>query len=91
MENNVCVAEEANAAMSAIHRNNQELIARINDIANTTQAQSGSSHEIANNVEQISGMAQHNNHVVQEVAQAVSALQNMANNLTTIVGQFRLE
>lgn len=91
MESNVSVAEEANVAMSAIHRNNQELIARINDIAHTTRAQSGSSHEIANNVEQISGMAQHNNQVVQEVTQAVRTLQTMANNLSNIVSQFRLE
>lgn len=83
MEEVAVVLEQANQAVTSVN-------AGVNDITVSANEQKRASHEISQNVENIAQMAEANHTSVQGAVQAVSLMENVADELKKSVGRFKV-
>lgn len=86
-----CQVKEANEAMSNIINNVANVTHIMKEIQDATSVQMMGINEINQAVHQLDGLVQQNAAMVEESASAASALQNQAQDMTDIVGRFRIE
>lgn len=86
-----CQVKEANDAMSNIISNVANVTHIMKEIQDATAVQMMGINEINQAVHQLDGLVQQNASMVEESASAASALQGQAQDMTDIVGRFRIE
>ncbi|MCB6183330.1 methyl-accepting chemotaxis protein [Leeia sp. TBRC 13508] len=90
VDHGVALSDKAAEAISTVHGETARLITGVSDIANATKEQAAASTDIAQNIERISSMVQHNSSTVDEVADAVAQLEQLSASLQSIIGRFHL-
>jgi methyl-accepting chemotaxis protein len=83
-------AGKSRQALQAILAQISTVTEQINQIAVAAEQQTATTDEIANNIQQVSAVIQHNFERTRENATAASQLAGSANEMKTLVGQFRL-
>ncbi|NDJ55739.1 HAMP domain-containing protein [Enterobacteriaceae bacterium 4M9] len=86
-----CQVKEANEAMSNIISNVANVTHIMKEIQDATAVQMMGINEINQAVHQLDGLVQQNAAMVEESASAASALQGQAQDMTDIIGRFRIE
>lgn len=86
-----CQVKEANEAMSNIINNVANVTHIMKEIQDATAVQMMGINEINQAVHQLDGLVQQNAAMVEESASAASALQGQAQDMTDIIGRFRIE
>ncbi|MBK8335256.1 MAG: methyl-accepting chemotaxis protein [Sterolibacteriaceae bacterium] len=85
----VDLANKAARALTEIRESTEQTQAKVADIADATNEQSGASNEIARHVERIARMTDENSTAATEAAQLASRLEGFAGNLRAQVERFR--
>ncbi len=83
------MAEKAAQALTEIREGTSQTLAKIIDIADATQEQSGASNEIARHVERIAQMTEENSQAAVESAQLATRLETLATDLQGEVERFK--
>ena len=86
----VQLAEQAATSLLSINDAAKETQAKISDIVSAMREQSAASHEIAQNIEKIAGMADENSRAVQDTTVAANHLETLALNLRQSLSRFKV-
>ncbi|WP_079435857.1 Cache 3/Cache 2 fusion domain-containing protein [Zoogloea sp. LCSB751] len=86
----VGLATESGAMLETIRSESVRTTAAVNDIADTTRAQSTSSQDVAHGVERIAQMAAQNNQITRRTHEQTTTLEQLVADLETKVGHFRV-
>ncbi|MBS0355177.1 MAG: methyl-accepting chemotaxis protein [Proteobacteria bacterium] len=86
----VGLATESGTMLETIRSESVRTTAAVNDIADTTRAQSTSSQDVAQGVERIAQMAAQNNQITRRTHEQTTNLEQLVADLETKVGHFRV-
>jgi len=86
----VQLASQAATSLSSINDAAKETLNKISDIVSAMQEQSTASHEIAQNIEKIAGMADENSSAVKDTTAAANQLEALAANLRQTLSRFKV-
>ena len=86
----VRLATNSGAVLETIRSESVRTTAAVNDIADTTRAQSTSSQDVAQGVERIAQMAAQNNQITRRTHEQTTTLEQLVADLETKVGHFRV-
>jgi methyl-accepting chemotaxis protein len=84
------LAKQANERISAIHGESRKVSDAVTEISNALKEQSQASQDIAKNVESIAQMTDENNAAAEETASGAQRLDQLAQDVSQIVGQFKV-
>ncbi|WP_348944317.1 methyl-accepting chemotaxis protein [Chitinibacter sp. FCG-7] len=90
VHNSVHKAQQAASDISQIEQQMQEVVARIQDIAEATHEQSSATTDMAKSAERISNMAQDGNQSLQAARDVIGNLNQLAEQLRQMIGRFKL-
>jgi methyl-accepting chemotaxis protein len=85
----VQLAGQAATALSSINDAAGETLRKISDIVSAMREQSAASHEIAQNIERIAGMADKNSSSVKDTTATANQLEELASNLRSSLSRFK--
>ncbi len=86
----VNLANSASESLQAIEEGARRTLVRIGEVADATREQSSASTSIAQRVEQIANMVEDTTTTIRGTAVAAHQLENIANNLKTMIGRFKV-
>ncbi|GGP27132.1 methyl-accepting chemotaxis protein [Silvimonas amylolytica] len=83
-------AAQAESSISTIRQSSSTAVELVGQITNAIAEQSAASNVIANQVENVAQMTEHNSESAQSTARSADALQQIVSRLTSEIGRYRL-
>lgn len=90
VEQGVCLSQEAATRIQAIRMLTDDMVVRMNDIANATCEQQTATTAMAQSAERINAMSQQTDEAIQHASKTIRSLGELAFNLQGIVARFKL-